>query len=113
MIWLTRSQAASRAMYQTVDTFADLPDPANHSGDVWLVKLATGVIFINYRRAGLYLCNGLEWGRMGQIVAAGAGSPTPGYLLSNPPVGKCVVTNVYADPVTKKFGYDFEDQPVE
>jgi hypothetical protein len=44
-----------------VNTYADLPAPANHNGEIWLVKTTTGVIFVNKKVAGLYVSNGTAW----------------------------------------------------
>ena len=86
--------------YSDADTFADLPDVALSLGEVWLVRATTGTIFINRKRAGLYISSGTTWSRLGRIQLAGG---SPGYLPSNPPVGKCFVTNVYVDPSTGKL----------
>jgi len=38
-----------------VETYADLPDPADHLGEQWLVQKATGTwVFFNRKKAGLY-----------------------------------------------------------
>ena len=96
--------------YDAVDTFADLPSAENYVGKVWLVRFATGIMFINRKRAGLYLSNGTSWGRLGVIQKAGI---SVGYLPSSPPSGKCVVTNLFVDPQTGKFAVEYEDIPVE
>jgi hypothetical protein len=44
-----------------VDTYADLPAPANYNGEIWIVKTTTGVIFVNKKVAGLYVSNGTVW----------------------------------------------------
>lgn len=51
--------------YPEVDTFADLPAASDYNAAVYLVRTATGVIFVNRKRAGLYLSNGSSWSRMG------------------------------------------------
>lgn len=96
--------------YDAVDTFADLPSAEKYVGEVWLVQFATGVIFINRKRAGLYLSNGTSWDRLGVIQKAGT---AVGYLPSNPPSGKCVVTNLFVDPQTGKLAVEYENMPLE
>lgn len=44
-----------------VNTFADLPPAAIHSGDVYLVLQSTGVWLINRKSGGLYLSDGATW----------------------------------------------------
>ena len=103
----------SPVVYPAVDTYADLPVASVHTDDVYLVRLKTGTIFINRKRAGLYISDGIEWKRLGGIIVAASESPTPGYLPSNPPVGKCVVSNLYVDPSTGKLSVEYEDTPIE
>lgn len=95
--------------YPNVDTFADLPSASESTGEVYLVKTATGVIFVNRKRAGLYLSNGTSWGRMGVIQVAGA---SIGYLPSNPPSGKCVVANIYYDPSSERVVVEKDSEPI-
>ena len=105
-------QSTSRLAYPVVETYDNLPNVITHVGEVFLVKLATGIIFINRRRSGLYISDGSEWTRMGRLVAAGEGSPSPGWLVSNPPIGMCVVTNVYVNPSTGKTTVEYNDELV-
>jgi hypothetical protein len=44
-----------------VSTYADLPAPANHNGEIWIVKTTTGVVFVNKKVAGFYISNGTIW----------------------------------------------------
>ena len=44
-----------------VNTYADLPAPANHNGQIWIVKTTTGVVFVNKKVAGFYVSNGTIW----------------------------------------------------
>ena len=95
--------------YSDVDTFADLPDASDNTGEVYLVKTTTGVIFVNRKRAGLYLSDGTSWARMGVIQLAGS---SVGYLPSNPPSGKCVITNMYYDPSLEKVTIEKDSEPI-
>ena len=88
------------ARYPEVETFADLPVASEFAGEVVLVCVTTGVIFVNHKRAGLYLSNGSNWSRMGVIQLAGT---SIGYLPSNPPSGKYVITNLYARKIGDKY----------
>ena len=98
--------------YPNVNTFADLPEASKHENEIYIVKTATGVMFVNRKRAGLYLSDGSGWYRLGEIVLAGSGSPEPGYLPSNPPSGKCVVTNLFVDPDNGRLTVLYDDQGV-
>jgi hypothetical protein len=51
----------NRIINGKVNTYADLPAPANYNGEIWLVKTTTGVIFVNKKVAGLYVSNGTAW----------------------------------------------------
>jgi hypothetical protein len=42
-------------------TYADLPDAADHAGDIYIVQSTTGVLLINKKQAGMYLSDGLTW----------------------------------------------------
>ena len=44
-----------------VSTYADLPTPASHNGEIWIVKTTTGIVFVNKKVAGLYISNGTIW----------------------------------------------------
>lgn len=95
---------SNNVRYPQVDTFADLPDATTHIGQVCLVKSATGVIFINRKRSGLYLSDGESWNRLGKVQLAGSEDAEPaGYLPSNPPSGKYVLTNLFLDPALNKM----------
>lgn len=52
---------SSKIIDGEVDTYADLPAPANHNGEIWLVKTTTGIVFVNKKVAGLYVSNGTTW----------------------------------------------------
>lgn len=45
-----------------VDTYADLPAASEHSGQVWLCRESSGVLWAN--RKGLYLSDGTTWSRL-------------------------------------------------
>lgn len=97
---------AGVSRYPEVNTFADLPDVLGKSGEVYLVKTSTGIIFINRKRAGLYLSDGSSWGRLGRIPVVGTSA---GFLPSNPPSGKKMVLNIYYDPELEKYTFEREE----
>ncbi|MBA7587439.1 hypothetical protein ES708_29468 [subsurface metagenome] len=99
--------------YPTVDTYADLPLAGNHTGEIYIVLTATGEIFVNHKRAGLYRSDGAAWTRLGEVVVAGAEGPSPGLLPSNPPSGKYVVTNTYFDLEAKEHVAEYNPTPRE
>jgi hypothetical protein len=51
----------NRIINGKVNTYADLPAPANHNGEIWLVKTTAGIVFISRKVAGLYISNGTAW----------------------------------------------------
>jgi len=55
--------------YPQVNTFADLPDPTLHSGEIYIVLQATGVFLINRKRKGFYRSDGVEWTRLGDVIS--------------------------------------------
>lgn len=48
------------------DTYALLPDPSLHTGEVWLVKTPTGIYWINRKDAGMYISSGSTWTYLGR-----------------------------------------------
>jgi len=99
--------------YPEVDAFADLPDIAEHTGEIYIVKTATGVFGVNRKRAGLYISSGTDWTRLGVIQLSGGESPTVGLIPSKPEAGMCVVTNLSVHPTTRKLSVDFDNTPIE
>lgn len=99
--------------YPEVETYADLPPTDEFVGEIVVVATTTGVIFINHKRAGLYRSDGIAWGRLGTIQLAGTESPSPGYLPSNPPTGKYIVTNIYLDLEAKENVVEYNPRPKE
>ena len=51
----------NRIINGKVNTYADLPAPANYNGEIWLVKTTTGIVFVSRKVAGLYISNGTTW----------------------------------------------------
>lgn len=96
--------------YEDVATFADLPEAADNVDKICIVKIATGTLFVNRKRAGLYRSDGVVWKRLGQIVLAGAESPVAGFLPSNPPVGAYVVSNIYRN-FRGNIEYEYDTEP--
>ncbi len=97
--------------YTQVATFADLPTAADYSAKIFVVLQTTGVIFVNRKLKGLYRSDGVEWSRLGDIYIEVSG-PSGGFLPSNPPSGKCAVTNLWWDPATGKIAGTYDDVPV-
>ncbi|MBA7670829.1 hypothetical protein ES703_78976 [subsurface metagenome] len=103
---------AGPGQYPEVETYAELPSASDMKGKLFIVRTATGTIFINRKRAGIYFSDGNEWKKLGQIVLAGAESPTAGYLISNPPPGNSVAVNIYYDPNLDRVVVEKESEPV-
>ena len=110
---IVRGVAGAGMQYSEVSTFADLPVASENAGRICVVKAATGVWLVNKKRQGLYRSNGTSWDRLGKILVAGAGSPTPGFVPSNPPVGMHVVTNLFIHPITGELEVEFNDTPTQ
>lgn len=71
-----------------VNTYADLPAPANHNGEIWLVKTTTGVVFVNKKVAGLYVSNGTTWAIITPVEIDGYQK-----LITTPTDGNVVITD--------------------
>lgn len=71
-----------------VNTYADLPTPANHNGEIWIVKTTTGVIFVNKKVAGLYVSNGTTWTIITPVEIDGYQK-----LITTPTDGNVVITD--------------------
>lgn len=71
-----------------VSTYADLPAPANHNGEIWLVKTTTGVVFVNKKVAGLYVSNGTTWAIITPVEIDGYQK-----LITTPTDGNIVITD--------------------
>lgn len=52
----------------SVNYFDDLPSASSHTGKIYIVQLDQGVVFINKKRAGLYISNGVSWSRLGDLT---------------------------------------------
>jgi hypothetical protein len=61
------ANASGDGGYPQVETFADLPAPADHIGETFIVLNSTGVYLINRHEAGLYYSNGVAYNRLGDI----------------------------------------------
>jgi len=108
---IVRGVEGAGMQYAEVKTFADLPVASENVGRICVVRIATGTWLVNRKRKGLYRSDGTSWDRLGKILVAGEGSPTPGFVPSNPPVGMCVVTNLFLHPETGKLEVEFNDTP--
>jgi hypothetical protein len=53
--------------YESVNTYADLPDATLHASEIYIVLTSTGVWLVNRKDAGLYYSNGAAWVRLGDI----------------------------------------------
>lgn len=71
-----------------VNTYADLPTPTNHNGEIWIVKTTTGVIFVNKKVAGLYVSNGTTWTIITPVEIDGYQK-----LITTPTDGNVVITD--------------------
>ena len=70
MVGWTSSGGGSIGIDGRVSVYADLPDATLNPDKIYLVETATGIIFINYRKAGLYYSNGVSWDFMPNSVQA-------------------------------------------
>jgi hypothetical protein len=59
--WVEVSGGGGGTQYPQVTTYADLPDATEHAWEVYIVRQATGVIFINRKSAGFYQSDGTAW----------------------------------------------------
>ena len=71
-----------------VNTYADLPAPANHNGQIWIVKTTTGVVFVNKKVAGFYISNGTIWTIITPVEIDGYQK-----LITTPTDGNIVITD--------------------
>jgi len=85
-----------------VSTYADLPAPANHNGEIWLVKTTTGVVFVNKKVAGLYVSNGTTWAIITPVEIDGYQK-----LITTPTDGNIVITD--ANGQTKDSNQNFNN----
>jgi hypothetical protein len=53
-----------------VSVYADLPDATLNADKIYIVETATGIIFINRKKAGLYYSDGVSWEFMPNSVQA-------------------------------------------
>ena len=47
--------------YPEVNTHADLPAAADHSGEIYIVRTATGLYFVSRKKAGMWRSDGADW----------------------------------------------------
>lgn len=85
-----------------VSTYANLPAPASHNGEIWLVKTTTGVVFANKKVAGLYVSNGTTWTIITPVEIDGYQK-----LITTPTDGNIVITD--ANGQTKDGGKKIVD----
>jgi len=97
----------SNSYYPEADTFAELPDAAEWTGRVYLVKVNTGTWLINRKRAGLWYSDGVSWERLGTLPTC----EEMGAIATAPPDGSLGVTNLYVDPEINKTTVIFKDAP--
>ena len=64
----TGSTPTSGSTYPAVNVYADLPTPASaYSGQIYLVRTASGSFVVNRKDAGLYFSNGASWSAIPDI----------------------------------------------
>jgi hypothetical protein len=64
----------SGATYPQVNTYASLPSPAAHSGEIYVVRNGSGSYVLNRKPSGFYFSTGLVWNFLGE---------TPDFFKSN------------------------------
>lgn len=93
-----------------VNTYADLPTPTNHNGEIWIVKTTTGVIFVNKKVAGLYVSNGTTWTIITPVEIDGyqklITTPTDGNVVITDANGQTQNGNKKLDDLEQVLSYD-------
>lgn len=97
------SSAMAEINYLEVNTHFDLPPASENTGEVYLVRVSTGVFGVDRKRAGLWRSDGFDWYRLGALTGSG------GVIYSTPPNGKKRVNNVYFDPELGKYTFEREE----
>jgi len=96
--------------YPMVETFADLPSAIANISKIHVVVKATGIFGVNRKRSGMYLSDGITWGKISKVDVAGTLNPPSGLLPSNPPSGDFIITNIYRNS-NGNLEYEYETVP--
>jgi len=91
-----------------VSTYADLPAPANHNGEIWIVKTTTGVVFVNKKVAGFYVSNGTTWAIITPVEIDGYQK-----LITTPTDGNIVITDANGQTQNGNKKLDDTDTPTD
>ena len=87
--------------FKAVRYVSDLPKPRSKRYMIYIVLESVDID----NRAGFWYSNGTSWNRLGMVLSLGD--------LSNPPKGKCKVTNLFVDPETGRLEVEWNDIPEE
>ena len=103
---VVRDIAPEGVKYVKVNTFADLPDPSEHVGNIRVVlNRSVNSVYPFFHRKGLYHSNGTSWKKLGKALTLSE--------LSDPPAGMHRITNFFWNPETGKVVVDFDNNPKE
>jgi hypothetical protein len=61
------STPTSGSTYQEANTFSELPSAGSYSGQIYVVRNASGDYVVDRKESGLYYSNGTTWRRLGDI----------------------------------------------
>jgi len=87
--------------FPAVNYVSELPNPGSKRYMIYIVLKNDGMD----RRSGLWHSDSTAWSRLGKVLDLSD--------LSNPPKGKCKVTNLYVDPETGRLEVEWDDIPGE
>ena len=87
--------------FPAVARVVTLPSAHVMESRIYIVLESTG----ENTRSGLWYSNGTAWDRLGASMGIG--------VRSNPPAGKCKVTNLFVDPATGRLEVEWDDTPAE
>lgn len=90
--------------YPEVGTYADLPDAAESTDEIFLVLEPTGTLGIDRKRAGLWRSNGTAWYRLGTLEGSGT------VVFGTAPTGKHQVYRIWRN-AQGNLEYEYEDVP--
>ena len=76
-------EASEKSWDGEVANFAALPPVASHAGKVYMVLAPSGVRFINYKSAGLYISDGANWNPSSFLAGTLTTSDVKNTLLDN------------------------------
>jgi len=83
-----------------VTDFASLPLASDNAGKFYVVENTTGVIFVNRRKAGIYVSNGTDWTYLTSFVAEQIPfQPTADITATDVQAAIEEVRNIVANPI--------------